>query len=225
MIAYWKLDESIAGTYQDDFNGHDGTCAGECPEPVTGYSNGGQEFNGTNTGIDVPADTDFDWGPDDNFSIEFWMKTDPESTCDGNEVVIGRDDSSTQLHWWVGCGDGGQATFYLIDRVGTQNPPPSIKGNTDIADGNWHHIVAIWDAEVGEIRLYVDGKLEGAVGTTYTAGFNSPTAPLNIGWLNLSSGFYFDGIVDEIALYNILLYEKAPAPGPFHIHLPMIFKD
>jgi hypothetical protein len=110
----------------------------------------------------------------------------------------------------------------LIDTTGTL---ASVTGSTDVADGNWHHIVAIRDAEAEEIRLYVDGKPEGAVGATYTASFNSPTATLNIGWLNLSSGFYFDGIVDEMALYNILLYEKAPAPGPFHIHLPMIFKD
>jgi hypothetical protein len=37
---------------------------------------------------------------------------------------------------------------------------------------------------------------------TYGAGFGSSTAALNIGWLNLSPGYHFDGIIDEVALYD-----------------------
>jgi hypothetical protein len=36
----------------------------------------------------------------------------------------------------------------------------------------------------------------------YTAGFESLTAALNIGWLDLDPYYHFDGVVDELALYN-----------------------
>ena len=61
-----------------------------------------------------------------------------------------------------------------------------------------------------EHRLYVDGVLDAAATVsyaagTYTAGFDSATAPVNIGWLN---GFvpdgccFFDGTFDEVALHD-----------------------
>jgi uncharacterized repeat protein (TIGR01451 family) len=202
MIAYWKLGETSGSTYDDFFDGHDGTCADQCPTPTTGHTNGGQDFNGADTGIDVPADEDFDWGSTDDFSIEFWLQTASASTCAGNEVVIGRDDSSTNLHWWVGCQDGGEAAFYLIDTSGTMF---ETTGTRDLTDGNWHHVVAVRDASTNQIRLYVDGVEEDAQSATYTTGFGSPVAALNIGWLNLSHGYHFDGILDEVALYDRIL--------------------
>ena len=203
MLAYWKLDETSGSTYDDFYDGHDGGCAGQCPIPATGHVNGGQEFDGSNTGIDVPTvpgDDSFNWGVNDSFSIEFWMQTDSASTCAGNEVIVGRDDSSTDLHWWVGCWGGGQAAFCLIDTGGQGY---SVIGTTDLADGSWHHVVAVRDASAHEIHIYVDGTVEkSTTGTSYTAGFGSSTAALNIGWLNLAGGFHFDGTVDEVALYD-----------------------
>jgi hypothetical protein len=199
MIAYWKLDETSGDIYDDFYDGLNGTCADQCPTRTTGHISGGQEFNGSDTGIDVPADVAFDWGATDSFSIEFWLQTDSVSTCSGNEVVVGRDDSSTNLHWWTGCRDGGQATFYLID---TEGQSAWVRGTTDLTDGSWHHVAAARDAGANEIRIYVDGQEEDSTTATYANGFDSPTAALNIGWLDLSGGFHFNGIVDEVALYD-----------------------
>jgi len=219
MIAHWRLDETSGVTYYDSFDGHDGECAGSCPDPAIGHVNGGQAFDGSTAGIDVPADEDFDWDPTDSFSIEFWLRTDSASTCSGNQVVVGRDDSSTSLHWWVGCQDGGQAAFHLIDTGGRY---ASAIGTTDLTDGAWHHVVAIRDADADEIRIYVDTIEEDATTVFYTDGFDSPMAALNIGWLDLFPGFHFDGIVDEVALYGLVLYE-AQSPSEERLYLPMIF--
>ena len=163
MFAYWKLDETSGSTYDDFHDGHDGGCAGSCPGPATGYISGGQEFNGSSTGIDVPADGDFDWGATDSFSIEFWMQTDSASTCSGNEVIVGRDDSSSSLHWWAGCWDGGEASFVLIatNGDGGNSTTEWLHGATDLTDGSWHHIVAVRDAGANRNYIYVDGTEEG----------------------------------------------------------------
>ncbi|MDY7080715.1 MAG: LamG-like jellyroll fold domain-containing protein, partial [Chloroflexota bacterium] len=204
MIAYWKLDETSDDSAYDDFyDGHDGECAGDCPTPVAGHVNGGQAFSST-TGIDVPADAAFNWGSNDSFSIEFWMQTDSASTCTGNQVIVGRDDSANGLHWWTGCRDGGPAGFSLGDTSGYL---VMLTGITDLTDGFWHHIVAVRDADEDEIRIYVDGTEEDSEPATYSAGFSSLAAAVNIGWLNLLGGFHFDGTVDEVALYDRALAE------------------
>ncbi|UCC63532.1 MAG: putative Ig domain-containing protein, partial [Anaerolineae bacterium] len=195
MLAYWKLDETSGPSYEDFYDAHDGQCvAGACPSPTAGYVNGGQEFNGSNDRVNVPADTVFDWGVFDSFSIAFWMQTDSGSTCDGNEVVIGRADGA---RWWVGCATGGNAYFVLRDGNGNT---ASVAG-TAVTGGAWHHVVAVQDAAAEAIRIYVDGTLRNSVSTYYTAGFSASTG-LNIGWYNSGGGYHFDGVVDELALYN-----------------------
>jgi len=222
MIAYWRLDEGSGTTYYDFYDGHDGGCAGTCPDPATGYLNGAQQFDGSSTGIDVTSHTDFDWGLGDSFSIEFWMQTDSTSTCAGNEVVIGRVDGAA---WWVGCEDGGAAAFYLRD---TDMESEYVTG-TVVTDGDWHHVVAIRDAGANQVRLYVDGAASTPVGTSYTAGFGSAAAALNIGWLDTPSRYHFSGLVDEMALYDRALstaeiqqHHDAGAPNPGYCINPVV---
>jgi uncharacterized repeat protein (TIGR01451 family) len=202
MLAYWKLDETGGSTYDDFHYGYDGECAGTCPAPAAGQVNGGQAFDGSSSGIDVsvvPGDDSFDWGAQDSFSIEFWLQTDSASTCAGNQVVVGRDDSSTSLHWWIGCRNGGGANFRLTDVDGNS---AGVRGDTDLTDGVWHHVVAVRDASAGEIRIYIDGTQEDSESVTYSAGFGSTTAALNVGWLNLHPYYHFDGTLDELAVYD-----------------------
>ena len=213
MIAYWRLDETSSGTYADSYDSHPGTCSGsDCPTPDPGILNGGQLFSRLDaTKIDVPAHSDFDWGADDSFTIEYWMRGVPGETCSGsvtsdNEVIVGRDDASSNLHIWTGCKaydsggvDGGYANWQLRD---VNNNGVSITGTTNIADGSWHHVVAIRDASADMNYLYVDGIKEAEASHDYTAGFESATAALNLGWLNLPTYYHFTGAVDEVAVYG-----------------------
>jgi uncharacterized repeat protein (TIGR01451 family) len=205
LIADWNLNETGGSIFNDSYGGHDGVCAGQCPAPTSGYRNGGQAFDGSKTGIDVPSSGAFNWRSIDSFSIEFRMRTEGATSCSGNQVAIGRDDNSTPLHWWVGCQDGGQAAFYLRDTTGII---AGVAGTTRVTDGAWHHIVAVRDAYRNRIRIYVDLIEEGSTDTTYTSGFESSTAALNIGWLNAYHGYHFRGTLDEVVIYG-----QALSPG------------
>jgi hypothetical protein len=208
MTSYWKLDETGSPTTFDDYyDGNDATCTGsECPTPGTGIVNGGQAFNGSTNQVDVSADPSFDWGADASFSIEYWMRTEASYTCPNNDVIVGRDDSSTNLHIWTGCsGGGGEAVFQLRDTSGYGG---SIKGSTDLTDGDWHHVVVIRDGSTDTNYVYVDGNQEASTGDyDYQHGFGSATAALNIGWLPIGDSYRFNGSLDEIALYDRALTE------------------
>ena len=206
LLSYWNLDETICGNYIDSYGGNDGLCAEECPASDTGIIGGGQLFDGENTGINVPADATLNWGVNDSFSIEFWMKRlppPPDFDTENNEVIVGRDDDdkTNRLHWWVGVhNESGYACFVLKDSSG--ETIGYLVGDTDLADDVWHHVVAVRNAIEDQIFLYVDGEL--ADSTTdkiyYTDGFASSTAPLNIG--HLLGSYHFSGTIDEVALYD-----------------------
>jgi lysophospholipase L1-like esterase/ribosomal protein S17E len=205
MLSYWNLDETICGNYIDSYGGNDGLCeVNMCPTPDdTGIIGGGQLFNGENTEIDVPADATLNWGINDSFSIEFWMKRlppPPYSNTENNEVIVGRDDKTNSLHWWVGVhNESGYACFVLRDSSGETTG--YLVGNTNLADDVWHHVVAVRNALEDQIFLYVDGELADSTDKIYyTGGFASLTAPLNIG--HLLGDYHFDGTIDEVLLYD-----------------------
>ena len=66
------------------------------------------------------------------------------------------------------------------------------------------------DAGLNQLRIYVDGVLQNTAPATYSSGFASPTANLNIGWREIpGSENYFNGIIDEVAIYNSALDASA----------------
>ncbi|WP_459947969.1 LamG-like jellyroll fold domain-containing protein, partial [Desulfocastanea catecholica] len=55
-----------------------------------------------------------------------------------------------------------------------------------------------------ELRLYVDGVLEGTTRTSYGSDFIAPSAKLTIGWME-TYGLGFKGDLDEVALHDQVL--------------------
>jgi hypothetical protein len=198
MISYWNFDDCVS-PYEDYLADNDATCT-NCPDCTPGIVDNAVQFNGVDDAVSVVDDDSFDWGVGQSFSIEYWMKS--TSGFSGNEVIIGRQGPThPQPHIWTGGhDDGDQAIFVLFDSSGSNGGNDQWpKSGTDISDGQWHHIVAVKDST--HIRIYVDGVEKQAVPKTYPAGFGS-TTNLNIGWLNLGSGYYYEGALDEVALYN-----------------------
>jgi hypothetical protein len=155
----------------------------------------GQSFPNAAHVISVPNNAAYDFSG--SFAIELWMS---RSAVPGSlEVMIGRDDASTQLAWWIGIENAtGKASFSLRDTAGVSQV---ITGVSNVADDSLHHIVAVHDNGAGQNLLYVDGALEAVADVTYTGSFAS-TAGLTFGANDLSSSFNYDGVLDEVAIYN-----------------------
>ena len=199
--------------YSDSVGDNDGLGDALNPTiPVVGIVNGAQLFDGADTGVTVAADASFDWAYDASFSIEYWMRRTDDAFI-GNEVIVGRDDGLvSQMQWWTGLWDDGTAAFILIATdgtgIGSRLDGEFLEGNDDfMTDGEWHHVAVVRDSIAGENRLYVDGVLNDSVNIAYNdpEGFESATANLNIGWLDLGAGFHYNGTLDEVAIYGRVL--------------------
>ena len=210
MAAYWKLNE-IGGTiYTASVGNENGQCTDVCPRAeIREGINGAQIFDGSTTGINIPSSPVFDWAQADSFSVEFWAKRGAGGLSE-DEVCIGRYDDASGLEWWIGISATGVAKFVLTS---INNESFVINGTTNIADDAWHHIIAIRNAPDNEITLLVDGQQENSGVATYSAGFESDAADLNIGWLNdADTGHHFDGVIDEIALYDGVISDELIVP-------------
>ena len=75
-------------------------------------------------------------------------------------------------------------------------------GNTFIADGQWHHILTIYDASTNYRYLYVDGVQDGIDMTR--GAFNENGNQMMIG-KRPGSGNTFNGDIDDVIIYNRVL--------------------
>ena len=194
LVHYFGLDEEEGMLFSDYASTTKATCE-NCPEAAEGKFKKAQHFNGTDAGVDIKDISKFNWNASDNFSIEFWFKTE-ESTAE-NAVIVGRD--NTGLHWWIGLNPQGQAMFMLRDvahagiLLGEKGPA--------LNDGNWHSLVAVRDGASNMNRLFIDGELLHEQQYQYSNNFVGD-APVNVGYLNLGGGYRYNGDLDELKVYD-----------------------
>jgi hypothetical protein len=201
MSHYWKFDETTGAPYEDYVGTNDATCT-NCPSPDSGIVNAGQHFDGVNDEVNVANDGSWDWDKDASFTIAYWMRT--SASTAGNRVLVARDDLVNSLHWWVGADNSGRVRFQCRD-INNNGPYIGDKGPI-LNDGDWHFIVAVRNNSVDMNRIYVDAVRVDSAYHDYTAGFGG-TADLNIGYLNLGGHYRYEGIMDEVATFDVALTE------------------
>ncbi|MGD9211963.1 MAG: LamG domain-containing protein, partial [Desulfobacteraceae bacterium] len=208
-VSYWTLDESGSPYANDILAASPGNCTSpSCPTLTTDGDyivTGAQSFDGVDDGINV-ANVDsavFDiQAANSSFSIGVWFKRTADAAWNGdqNEVLVGRYVTST-THFWVGLqNQTGYAAFRLwdADMFGSHDAGMII-GTTNIADGQWHHILAVRDSETEKNILYVDGVQEGELTVTYSGTF-SADEPMTFG--SMDNQYFFNGNIDELYYFN-----------------------
>ena len=200
MTHYYKFEESTP-PYIDSF-GFTNATSSTPPTQTAGLVGNAQSFSGTEK-VDIPDDDVSDWESNASFTLEFWMNT--TATPPDVEVMIGRNDATSTVHWWVGYNPDGRASFQLRD-INSEGALIGDKGPL-VNDGSWHLITAVRDGSLGKNYLYIDGSKIDSASQTYTASFDGSVA-VNIGYLNVAPYYYYVGLLDEVALYNVALSQS-----------------
>jgi len=155
VTAYWPFESNFR-----DFAGTNDANPGSTG-PVINNDDalmgiGCAEFNGEDG--DVASSVLYDgsalkMGPDDNFTISLWIKTE-----DDGALLFGKSFNGN----YIGdeeTGDGGKALnlegvvifdCWGIDGVGSE---------TEVNDGEWHHVAVVKNGL--NVKIYVDGELDG----------------------------------------------------------------
>ena len=96
--------------------------------------------------------------------------------------------------------DTGPHTFGVAVSAGTTSHTQRYSTATR-ALNTWYHVAGVYNATAQTLNIYVNGVLDNGVlsGTVPAAQFNS-AQNVNIG--RRAGGFYFQGIIDEVRIYN-----------------------
>jgi signal peptidase I len=196
---YWRLDETSGSAVDDETsNGRDATLASASSSwsqagAITSESSNtalkvSQAAVTANTAVSGPA----------AFSVEAWFKT--TSSNGGRILGFGNGsgvNASSTVDRQLYLGTNGKTYF------GVGSSKTVVASASTLDNGAWHHVVGTYTSGSRGMKLYVDGKLQGSATATPVSmsGYWRAGAEGMSGWTS-NPGQYFDGTLDELAVYN-----------------------
>ncbi|MGA2241282.1 MAG: LamG-like jellyroll fold domain-containing protein [Verrucomicrobiota bacterium] len=185
LMGWWPAE----GNANDSIGGNNGAL-------VNGviFTNGmvGQAFslNGASSYVSIPDSPSLDTFVS-SITIETWIKVNQLTANSNWKGIVTKGNSSWRLQGRAG------AKTVTFSATGV-SPNGDLYGNRNVNDGQWHHVAGVYDGT--NMFLYVDGTLDVSQPATGTILQNS--SPLCIGQTAGSSGYFFNGLIDEVSIYN-----------------------
>ncbi len=196
LVGYWAFDEG-SGTIAKDSSEkkNDGILFGDTSS-VSGKLGNAFEFDGVGDYIDVGDDMSLTFT--NEFTVALWAKrTGAESRLIGdyrNDLAGG---------WRIQMAVP-QLGFVISDGVSDH----SIVGDTSISSNEWYFIAGTYDKAHGILRVYLNG-LKDKEDNSFTQGvLTSSTSNITIGRFSAFGTGYFNGIIDEVRVFNRALSEE-----------------
>jgi hypothetical protein len=187
-------------------NGYDGTLAGGAGWTADAAFGNALDLAGNNGYVETGITQAMHWP----LSVEAWVKTD-QTTGDGG--IVNKYASGSYNGFQVFMHGGDLAAWYLSTSQHTVRTDGIGDPDLSISDGAWHHTVTVFDS--AGITHYVDGSAAASRGwSAQGPAYSTETTPLRVGTYPNSAGGptrFFDGIVDEVAVYGRALTAQEAA--------------
>jgi hypothetical protein len=184
--ATLAVDQSGMGIDGTFYNGV-AACGNQvgCPSWVAGKFGNAVSFDGVNDYVsgDIPSLTT------SRASIFMWIKT---TTNSGERQLI--DFEPNYLFFYAPAyGNNGRLDLHVEQQAVSLSDP------VNFYDGNWHHVGFTYD---GTVRFYFDGR---PAGTANNVLITKTLTKFTIGARDLGAYHYFNGSIDEVAVWNRVL--------------------
>lgn len=189
VLGVWLFDDITGGTIVKDSykTGKDGTIKGN-PKLVEGKFGKGLEFDGASDFVDVPVNLN----SCKEVTEVIWTYTHKLPPGERYQIIsndigsYGRCIQIRPANYWIFHTEGQALTHAVVPTL-----------------NNWKHLAATWSTK--EVKFYINGELI-AKGAGDSPVYNDG-ATVNIG-RNMSQKDYYDGVLDEIALFNAVLTDE-----------------
>jgi uncharacterized repeat protein (TIGR02543 family) len=197
LVGYWRLDDESGNTASDSSsNSNNGTLVNN-PTWTSGQVNGALRFDGGNDYVEAPDDPSFDIA--EQITITAWIN--PADVSHWRTIVskfAHTPNRRKDLYWFLYAGNIG---IGLAGPLGAEeNWIPSVP----IETGVWTHVALTYDGST--IRMFKNGVNAASTsesGVLMLADASSSES-FYIG-RNTEWGEYFNGIIDDVRLYNRFL--------------------
>jgi len=194
LISYWSLD--IDAGDEGGINNNDGTINGAVS--AQGISGNALNFDGINDYTDFGNDNSLNLT--ETFTVSLWFKPTEtiNSSLSKNRGLFSQNTGGTS---------GGWSTYFGLSqgslRMGIAGSSIPTNKNSWSQD-EWHNLVMIYNAP--NVTFYVNGVKD----SESTVGYISQPIihPFAIGYNKLIAYNYFNGIIDEVAIWGRILQEN-----------------
>ena len=199
LVAEWDFENNARDTSS---HGNNGSVCGDVTF-VDGKIGKGARFGGTNGVIQVPNNPTLNFGSAGSFTISFWMKSTQSGGGEGGYglLVDHRRNNDGQYIGYSVEDNSGQIIGIVRDRIHEAH----VYSTTKVNDGQFHHVVLVFDRNAPITKLYIDDKMEGSD----ISGVNNIDSDFDI----LIGGQappntlvdYYNGILDQLRIYDRVL--------------------
>lgn len=194
QIAYFAFDDISNGTTENKIYGQ-ATAVGT-PTLVEGKTGNAVSLDGTSYFIQE-AYPQIQLGTKD-FSIEFWFKSTDDAAYILHKGSIAADAATGTTGKWIGLEyKNGQLKFAIDDNVTKSEAAAA----TNCFNGEWNYVVLVRDRDAKALKMYVNGSLL-AEATDNTGDISDNNEPLSIGNVNVNKNNFFNGVIDELIIYE-----------------------
>jgi fibronectin type 3 domain-containing protein len=196
LVAAYSFTEGTGSTVTDlSGNNLNGTIIGATWTTQGKYGNA-LSFNGSSNYVDLgnPAALQLTG----SMTIEAWVNAAANPADDGQIVAKCDDATGWQLKT---SPDTGPHTFGIAVSPSSGS---RIQRYSDSRSLNtWYHVAGVYNASARTLDIYVNGALNNVkLAGTVPASQGNSSVNVNIGRRSGGSGYYFNGIIDEIRIYN-----------------------
>ncbi len=139
-------------------------------------------------------------------SVTAWIRAEPTQTNNG--VMVGWGANATDQRYSFRFNK--TAADGALNAVRLEIQGSRAVATTPVNDRQWHHVAVTHGtgARIGEVKFYVDGKLDALTSAPATAVINTASTSVVLGNSGHATATYgFDGALDEVRIYDHVLTE------------------
>jgi flagellin-like protein len=188
-IALWHFNDGTGVVAVDSAHGHTGLITSATW--TTGVNAGALGFDGVDDYVAVNDDSYLN--PTSALTLAAWVKwtIDPATGTNWASIVTKHGDNQYRLHH-------NKANTKFEFAIRTTSGNKWVESLTTPVIHTWYFVVGTYDG--GTLRIYVNGVFERS--DSYTGNLLTSNSPVNIGRRSPSNDRYFNGVIDEVSIWD-----------------------
>jgi len=202
------ISVTTSGTYTVEVTDSNG-CTATASQAITASTNAttiasinndaAMTFNGTDQYVVGTYNSSL--GITGSLTLSAWFK----SSASTNQRIISMDSgSSTGRNYMIQLESSGYVRGIVWSGVGSAYQAGTISTTPGLDDGNWHHVAFVYEPST-KVEIFIDGVSKDQNTSNIPSSINSIAQDLVIGRAYPSTPNFFNGSIDEVAIFNTAL--------------------